>query len=138
MTIARCARHLDLFTVGADNHVYSAWWDAARDGTDGFQSEPSVPPGSARFTGSTCSQQPQMGGLCRRGGMPVPAGRRQGFQRYRSSSSKNGLDFRFLDHSKNRFSVDDDSFKTGFPFLIGRMKIRWAVQFSLLKVQLDG
>jgi hypothetical protein len=27
--IARYAGHLDLFTVGTDNRVYSAWWDAA-------------------------------------------------------------------------------------------------------------
>lgn len=26
--VARYARHLDLFTVGTDNRVYSAWWDA--------------------------------------------------------------------------------------------------------------
>jgi hypothetical protein len=28
-TIARYAGHLDLFTVGTDNRVYSAWWDGA-------------------------------------------------------------------------------------------------------------
>src|SRR5215212_6394917 len=27
--VARYASHLDLFTVGTDNRVYSAWWDAA-------------------------------------------------------------------------------------------------------------
>jgi hypothetical protein len=27
--VARYAGHLDLFTVGTDNRVYSAWWDAA-------------------------------------------------------------------------------------------------------------
>jgi hypothetical protein len=27
--VSRYARHLDLFTVGTDNRIYSAWWDAS-------------------------------------------------------------------------------------------------------------
>lgn len=27
--VNRYSRHLDLFTVGTDNHVYTAWWDAS-------------------------------------------------------------------------------------------------------------
>jgi len=35
--VARYSGHLDLFTVGTDNHVYSAWWDAASGWSAWFQ-----------------------------------------------------------------------------------------------------
>ena len=46
--VARYPGHLDLFTVGTDNRVYSGWWNAAAAGTAGSRSPPSVPTGLDR------------------------------------------------------------------------------------------
>lgn len=35
--VARYSGHLDLFTVGTDNHVYSAWWDASSGWSSWFR-----------------------------------------------------------------------------------------------------
>ncbi|WP_026552456.1 M64 family metallopeptidase [Arthrobacter sp. H20] len=35
--VARYAGHLDLFTVGTDNRVYSAWWSSSGGGSNWFQ-----------------------------------------------------------------------------------------------------